>query len=241
MGKRVGSIVRTAFLLSMVLAFVGLNSGCATYGSPDGVRVYEFNGYRGNEFRKLPPHMTRTQSMERGAVSEPLAQNLHTNTRMNWNPTLEDQLAQMDGIQKAHVILTESQAYVAVELDHAGQTPAPAEASSMNLPSDDAGMTDSMHQAIVKAVKQSADPVIQHVFVSANEEFVSEVKQIRASQDQGVEMSRQVQWLNRIANVHFPDLQGTGADPGSFGSGQVSQPRGAGQGMYSPSTGVRQR
>lgn len=230
-------------IISLLVILSLLMTGCGTHGSPDGVHSYEFDGYRGNEFKKLPDRPRRMNATDTAPSSDRHPLNLHTNVRMEWSPALEQQLTAVEGIEAAHVILTEGQAYAAVELENVSKAPVhmSSRAVEPNADSDYTDMPASMQQTIVGIIKQSADPAIQHVFVSANEQFVAEMKQLRMLTEQGAAMDAQVQELNRKASHYFPNLEGTGAYPGSIGSGQVSRPRGGGDGMYSPSTGVRQK
>ncbi|WP_010272771.1 YhcN/YlaJ family sporulation lipoprotein [Paenibacillus senegalensis] len=235
-------VCKAGILVMLLIVWSVTVSGCGTHGSPDGVRSYEFNGYRGNEFRKLPEQPRRIQTNDTAPAADPLPVNLHTNTRVEWSPFLEERITAIDGISGAQVAVTESQAYVAVELENVSRTPVTLPAPADDPISDSTDMPQFLQQLIVATVNQAADPVIQHVFVSANEQFTAEMKQLRAiSNEQETSMWIQAQVLNRIANNYFPDLDGTGAYPGSIGSGQVSRPRGGGEGMYSPSTGVRQK
>lgn len=299
------AIARSALLLSMIS--LCLLSACGTNGtaSSDGTRSYQFNGYRGGEFKKVPGvrldnrGANRRSSNERQlAYSRPMT--LHTNTRMEWSPDLEKKLTAMEEVKQAKAVVTESHVYVAVELEddskqadnwsaldsktagnlreaplrvpadpgiksgiagnaadiQESRSSAPQKAQGMaqkgvgedgeklysaSPGADLSNMPVSVKQNIINQVKEWSPSGIQHVFVSANDQFRAQMENLRKLADLGFAMDKQTEVLNNAASRFFPDLQGTGSYDGSTSSGRVSRPRDGGEGMYSPSTGVRQK
>lgn len=116
------------------------------------------------------------------------------------------------------------------------------ELHSSSSDADLSNMPVAVKQKIVQRVKELSSPSLHHVFVSANDEFRAQlIKLQEMEQQQGQTKDQIVPALNSLATRFFPDTEGTGSYGGSSSGGKIGRPITGSDGMYSPSTGVRQR
>ncbi|GIP34040.1 YhcN/YlaJ family sporulation lipoprotein [Paenibacillus sp. J2TS4] len=115
------------------------------------------------------------------------------------------------------------------------------ELHSSSSDSDLSNMPVAIRQKITLKVKELSSPALHHVFVSANDEFRTQLNKLEEMGKQGQTHDQLVPALNTLATRFFPDLEGTGSYGGSSSGGKMGRTITGSDGMYSPSTGVRQK
>ncbi|WP_174734617.1 YhcN/YlaJ family sporulation lipoprotein [Mesobacillus harenae] len=112
--------------------------------------------------------------------------NNNNNGRMEVADKAADKVTNLDNIQRAYVMVTNRNAYVAVTLDN-GQ--------------DD--VSKDIEKKVSKAVKD-ADDNIQNVFVSANPEFVDRMRGYRDTANEGRPLAGIGEEFNEMVRRIFP-------------------------------------
>lgn len=116
---------------------------------------------------------------------------LHYNTRMEMDEVTARAIADMDGVDSAWVLLTEKNAYVAVNLDNTAHIRAKAD------------MDDRLKDDIAAKVREM-NPKIRNVFVSASPDFVERLRGYGEKADNGEPIRGLILEFNRSVERLFP-------------------------------------
>lgn len=173
--------------LALLLLFVFL-SACA--GGTDGAadsraeRKHEFAPYgsRDRPFR-WDRSLSRTKS-----------HTMHNNTRMEMDEQTAGAIAELDGVDRAWVLLTEKNAYVAVILEQKRGRKREGEEET----------DDQLNDRISAMVKKRA-PRIRNVFVSADPEFAKRLRGYAVKVNNGEPIRGLILEFNRAADRLFPN------------------------------------
>ncbi|WP_248930861.1 YhcN/YlaJ family sporulation lipoprotein [Paenibacillus hamazuiensis] len=148
--------------------------------------------------------------------------NRHYNESVRFAPAISQELSKMEGVEAAQVVLTDTNAYVAVKLKGSNGTATPAvydyaitdkggrglfgsDAGLQINWSDTGGLPQSMNQTIAKRALDLSPPQIQRAFVTANPNFLGRV------QFYGEQEKRNGSWLayrnefNTLVQHVFPE------------------------------------
>jgi YhcN/YlaJ family sporulation lipoprotein len=120
-------------------------------------------------------------------VNHPTATGLHNNTKLEASQEIANRLTSVEPIKSANVLLTDNNAYVAV--------------STRN--GEDVEGNNELKARIAQVV-QSQHPAAQHVYVSANPDFVSRVNGYVRDLQAGKPVSGLLQEFNTTVQRLFP-------------------------------------
>lgn len=164
----------------------------------------------------------------------------HYNTRLEMSQQLVDQIAAMDGVRSANVMLTDNNAYVAVQMERNGQNAGNAGTMGTAGATNGRGnnrtatgttnggatgttggqddVSQSLKQQIVDKVRSTSGANIQNVFVSANPDFVQRMNNYAQDVRQGRPLAGLVQEFNTLVQRIFPTTQGLNDRTGTTGA-----------------------
>ncbi|CAM3430065.1 YhcN/YlaJ family sporulation lipoprotein [Marinicrinis lubricantis] len=127
---------------------------------------------------------------------------MHENTRMERADDVAKRISAMKEIDSANVLLTDNNAYVAVELsDRTGKRKHYSEMNRMDVNQDE--MTGALKRQIARQVQQ-LEPDVENVYVSANPDFVDRVNGFLEQMDNGNPVRGFINEFNEMMNRIFP-------------------------------------
>lgn len=171
-----------AFVVPVVIAACSGNDGTANPANPGPERDdTDVKPYGSSERRfNWDNSLNRTHSSS-----------LHYNTRMEMDQRTARAIADLDGVDSAWVLLTEKNAYVAVNLDNTLHIRAKED------------MDDQLKDRIADKVKDM-NPKIRNVFISANPDFVERLRGYGEKVDNGEPIRGLILEFNRTVERLFP-------------------------------------
>lgn len=125
------------------------------------------------------------------------AASMHNNTRMDIDEKIAEAVADMEGIDRAYVMMTDKNAYVAVNMDRNGN-------GRMNARGNDDDVDEAVKARIASKVKQLA-PDVRNVYVSANPDFVDRMRGYGERFQDGQPIRGMILEFNRAVERLFPD------------------------------------
>ncbi|GAA4878659.1 hypothetical protein GCM10023310_68390 [Paenibacillus vulneris] len=167
---------------------------------------------------------SRPQADNPGAFQQLDMTNYHLSKTFRFAPELSNQIEKMPGVHQATILLTETNAYVAIILD-GHNIDAEAHPEMMANPispkggvglfgtnkgngmmnwGDPAGLTHAMASRI-KGQVLAMEPRLQRVFVSANPNFVQRIRFYVKEYQKGVDLSVYMNEFNTMIQRVFPN------------------------------------
>lgn len=192
----------------LVFVFILALTGCGKGGTGAGMSANsDHSGYdrdsRNNEnptlgVKNRPDSGVTGLNLEAGKPSGRVqldSNNPHSSETMRFDPTIEQELSKIEGVESARVILTEVNAYVAVVLkgvQHPDQGKVAPYSHQIDNKSgrglfgsdlglqmnwnDQGGLTMNVRDEIIRKTLSLAPPQIQKVYVTANPNFAARVQ-----------------------------------------------------------------
>lgn len=136
----------------------------------------------------------------RGTVSN----GLHQNTKMVRADEIVRKLEAMKDIESANVLLTDQNAYVAIELESSANQNGNRTYSQFNSMEDSDQVSDKIKQKVSDTIKKM-NPDIENVYVSANPDFMDRMNGYMEQLDDGKPVRGFINEFNTMVERMFPN------------------------------------
>lgn len=196
-GSRRG-IILTTVLLSSAVALSGCMQKTGDLGNknirPNSVTRYNSNDNGVNNMRSTADHGNAHNRMY-GVVKDNDIVRMHSNSRLELNNKVADKIAEMPGIKSAYVMMTNNNAYVAINEDDKANT-------------GHSAITSEVKDKIADQVK-SLSPSCENVYVSQNPDFMGRMEGYANDVKAGHPIQGFLAEFNAMAERIFPASAGT--------------------------------
>lgn len=220
------------FMAFSVLAACNANNGTTGQDNNDGSVGMNRARTGGDTLGQFRNDRFQDRAMNRGSN---LANGDHNNSRLESSQEIAEQVAAINGVESAYVLLTDRNAYVAVIIDEdedygrkgqLGMDLGRQNRSSVKGTSEGArhgtdlqfgeyhtmrdGLTQAMKNRIGDKVK-SLKPELRNVYVSASPDFLSRVQNYVSKIDEGEPIEGLIEEFNTMVQRLFPQEAGSHA------------------------------
>ncbi|BBI34999.1 YhcN/YlaJ family sporulation lipoprotein [Cohnella abietis] len=202
-------LILSAVLLSSAIASSGCMSKTGDLGNKNirpnainqqyGVNKMRFANDQDNE-------QNRSQYGERKENNNIIG--MHGNSHLETSDKIADKIAAMPGIDSAFVMMTDHNAYVAVNEGHRSHAKSGPHSMSHHDSATDVALTDAVKDKIADQVK-ALSPSVENVYVSSNPDFTGRMRGYANDVKQGHPIQGFLAEFNALVERVFPAPSGT--------------------------------